>query len=247
MRQWLSEGGDFLRLLKTQDSRFLLSSAARKQIPAKTPKNKNPQVSLAKWSQAGTTVSFGDFPIHPGCRLPCAWRWWDLLASRVGGWLGLSCSPSGRGGALAAGEDAAGIWELLCEAEATSLATDSLSRTSRRCFIGTNDLDGSPGNGTASLPGALSSASVGKPPSSHTEPALLPTPHPPPSADLSPLRSLGGPLGSAPSPPAGPTLCGSRAQGSRAGCIHPGLAESRVVPRGSQTSDFPPNPHKKAS
>lgn len=52
------------------------------------------------------------------------------------------------------------------------------------------------------------------------------------SADLSPLRSPGGgPLGSAPSPPAGTPLCGSRAQGSRAGCIHPGLAESRVVPR----------------
>lgn len=145
--------------------------------------------------------------------------------------MGLSCSHAGRGGALAASEDAAGIWELLCEAKATSLATDSLSRTSRRCFIGTNDLDGSPENGTASLPGALSFASVGKPPSSHTNPLFsqrLTRLH---SADLSPLRSPGGPLGSALSLPAGPPLCGSRAQGSRAGCIHPGLAESRVVPR----------------
>lgn len=33
-----------------------------------------------------------------------------------------------------------------------AMATDSLSRTSRRCFICTNDLDGSPGNRTASLP-----------------------------------------------------------------------------------------------
>lgn len=105
----------------------------------------------------GEPGSFGRLPHPPWlpaaqCLATARGRWWDPLASRVPGWFGLSCSHAGRGRALAAGADAAGIWELLCEDEATSLATDSLSRTSRRCFICTNDLDGSPGNGTASLP-----------------------------------------------------------------------------------------------
>lgn len=114
-------------------------------------------------------------------------------------------------GLLGAGEDAVGIWEMFFKEEQTlSLATSSLSRTSRQCLSSTpTTSDGKPLETAASFPNvrSLLASSYCRRPSA-LKPPLLETLYRPQPPATSLLRtSTGGPWMAAPSFQQVTTLC----------------------------------------